>query len=191
MSNAAALAPGPLVAGSLGTLKGTNLGGKSVAVTFDGISATLLYDDAGQIDFQVPGVLTAKNSSQMVVTVDGVSSLPQTVPLMPLAPAIFPGAVLNQDSTVNSRNNAATAGTVLQIFATGLISPGNGVVTAKIHDRDDLIPLFADAAPGLIGVQQVNVVIPADLPAMPTEVKVCGIVAGQRLCSLPVPLFIQ
>ncbi len=191
VGNAAAVAPGPLVAGSLGTLKGTTLAGKSVAVAFDGGPATLLYNDAGQINFQVPSVLVGKNSSEMIVTVDGVSSVPQTVALMPVAPAIFPGAVLNQDSTVNSRNNPAPAGSVLQIFATGLISPGTGVVSAKIHDRDDLVPLYADAAPGLIGVQQVNVVVPADLPGMPSEVKVCGTMAAQRFCSLPVPVFIQ
>ncbi len=191
VSNAAALAPGPLVAGSLGTLKGTNLAGKSVAVAFDGVVATVLYGDSGQINFQVPDAVSAKNSSQMVVTVDGIGSLPQTVALAPIAPAIFPGAVLNQDSTVNSRSNPAAAGSVLQIFATGLLSPASVLATAKIHDRDDLVPLYADAAPGLIGVQQVNVLIPADLPGMQSEVKVCGMAAAQRFCSLPVPVFIQ
>ncbi len=187
VTNAAASLAGPLVAGSLGTVKGPNLSGKIIGVTFDGIPATLLYNDAKQINFQVPQALALKTSAQIVVTVDGISSAAQTVALAAEAPAIFPVGILNQDNGVNSRTNPAPAGSVVQIFSTGLISTGSEIVTAKIHDRDNLIPLYAGSAPGVPGVQQVNVAVPADLPAMMTEVKLCS--AG--VCSLPVAIYLQ
>ena len=187
ITNAAASVAGPLVAGSLGTIKGLNFGGRNVTVSLDGVPASLLYNDAKQINFQVPQALAPKTSAQLIVTVDGVSSAAQSVPLAAEAPAIFPGGILDQDNTLNSQMNPATVGSVVQIFATGLISTGSEVVTAKIHDRDNLIPLYSGPAPGVSGVQQVNVAVPADLPAMMTEVKVCS--AG--VCSLPIPIYIR
>ena len=85
--NAATFGVTPLVAGSLGTLMGSNLAGKNVAVTFDGLPATLLYTGASQINLQVPAGLAAKTSASLVVTVDGVSSAPQTVVLAPAWPS--------------------------------------------------------------------------------------------------------
>jgi len=70
VTNAATLTSGPLVAGSLGTIKGTNLAGTNVAVTFDGIPAPILYKSATQINFQVPVALAGKTSTQLLVTVD-------------------------------------------------------------------------------------------------------------------------
>lgn len=189
VTNAASLQAGPLVAGSLGTVKGGNFSGKTLAVAFDGIPATVLYSSATQINFQLPDALIGKTSAQLVITVDGVSSAAQTVALAPVAPAIFSGGILNQDSSVNSRTGPATPGSILQIFATGLISPdGTGVVAVKFPDRDSSIPLYAGAAPGIPGVQQVNVAIPADLAGPPTsEIKVCS---GDA-CSSPIAIYLQ
>ena len=161
--NAANFAVTPLVPGSLSTLFGANLSGKNVSVTFDGSAAILLYVGATQINLQVPASLGSKTSATLVVTVDGSSSAPLTVALAPVWPAIFPHAVLNQDYTENKAGTPAKAGSVLQIFATGI--PGSATVSVQIADRKNLIPLYAGAAPGLTGVQQVNVVIPADLAA--------------------------
>ena len=52
--NAATLQVAPLVPGSLATLMGSHFSGKSVAVTFDGTAATLLYSGDTQINLQVP-----------------------------------------------------------------------------------------------------------------------------------------
>ena len=103
MVNAATFAATPLVPGSLGTIKGSNLAGQSVAVTFDGLAAVLLYTSASQINLQVPAGLGAKTSATMVVTVDGSASAPQTVTLAPAGPSIFTGGVLNQDYSANAR----------------------------------------------------------------------------------------
>jgi uncharacterized protein (TIGR03437 family) len=58
----------------------------------------------------------------------------------------------------------------------------------KIHDREISQPDYAGPAPGLPGIQQVNVVIPGDLPTMQSEVLVCGSPVSSsdtRVCSKP------
>src|ERR1019366_2940518 len=113
--NAATLKVAPLVAGSLATLMGSHLSGKSVAVTFDGIPATLLYVSDTQINLQIPSALGSKDSTTLVVTVDGVSSTPQAIPLAVAWPAVFPHGVLNQDNRENTPSAAAKSGDILQI----------------------------------------------------------------------------
>ncbi len=171
-----------LVAGSLATIIGSHLAGQSVQVTFDGTPASLLYKSDQQINVMVPAALADKQTAKVQVIVDGLSSAMSDVSLVAAAPAIFPGAVLNEDYTPNSETAPASTGTVLQIFATGL--PANGPITARIHDRDVPVPQYGGPAPGLDGVQQVNIGIPPDLPTMQTYVYVCGgASADQQVCS--------
>jgi uncharacterized protein (TIGR03437 family) len=182
ISNAAYGEQHSLVAGSIATIMGSRLNGQSVQVTFDGTPATILYADAGQVNLLVPPALAGKQTANVVVTVDGHASAPAVVTMATAAPAIFPGAVLNQDYSVNSEARPAAAGSVIQIFATGL--PVAGVITAKVHDVTIQAPQYGGPAPGLSGVQQVNVTIPAHLPAMQTWVYVCGgPSANQQVCS--------
>ena len=107
--------------------------------------------------------------------------------VVPFSPAIFAGGVLNQNYSGNGPSSGAVPGSVIQIFATGL--SGAGSITAHIHDRDIAVPYYAGPAPGLPGVQQVNLVIPEDLAAMTTEVYVCA-TGATKTCSTPVPLTI-
>ena len=188
--NAASFARVPVVPGSLTTIMGSNFAGKNVSVTFDGLPALVSFSNATQINVLVPAGL--KSSAQLVVTVDGSSSPARAVMVAPFAPAIFSGAVLNQDGTVNSVNRGASPGSIIQIFATGL--SGSGTITGRIHDRDITVPYYAGPAPGLPGVQQIDLVVPADLPAMTTDLSVCGTNAAapfDKSCSVPVPLTIQ
>jgi uncharacterized protein (TIGR03437 family) len=187
--NAATFAVTPLVPGSLGTLLGANLAGKNVSVTFDGSVATLLYVGATQINLQVPPSLGSKTSATLVVTVDGSSSAPQTVALAPVWPAIFAHGVLNQDNTENKAGSGAKAGSVLQIFATGI--PASATVSLQIADRTNLIPLYAGLAPGLSGVQQVNVAVPGNLDAGTAQLVICGTVSLQQVCSAAYPVLVQ
>lgn len=189
VSNAAASAQTILVAGSLATVMGSRFAGNSIQVTFDGIPANVIFSNDRQINLQVPAALSGKTSSNLVVSVDGNAGPVTAVRLAPAAPAIFPGAVLNQDYGVNGESAVARSGSVLQIFATGL--PAAGVITAKIHDRIIPVPQYGGPAPGLAGVQQVNVVVPSDLPSMQTWVFVCGgPAADQQTCSDPAMVWI-
>jgi len=190
--NAASFQPVPLVAGSLATILGSNLNGMSVAVTFNAIPAKLLYTGASQINLQVPAELALKTTAQMIVTVDGQSAA-QTVALALVSPAIFNGGVLNQDNTLNSASQPAELGSVIQIFATGLLSPGSGTISASIAGRNIPTPSYAGPAPGIPGLQQVNLIIPADLPAGATPLQVCAVAAdpNQPVCGPQATVFVK
>ncbi len=176
---------GPVAPGSLASVWGSNLGGQHVSVTFNGTAATLLYSGPSQINLQVPASLSGQTSAQMVVTADSASSVPFTVPLTTLAPAVFTPGVLNQDNTVNSSANPAQLGTVLQIFGTGMPESG-ATVKVTLQNRGNLVPAYAGAAPGLLGVQQVNVAVPADLEGVTSNLTICVVGAGnQQYCSQP------
>lgn len=194
VTNGATFAPGPLSPGSIGTIKGSNLAGNRVSVAFDGIAADLLYTSADQINFVVPAELASKSEAQLVVTVDDRASAPRAVALAAIAPGIFAGGILNQDNSRNGSSTPAEVGSVIQIFITGLVSSETGRVWVKIHDRDQLVPLYADRAPGLPGVDQVNARIPFDLPAMTTEVVICASPAAdtqKQFCTPPAPLTLK
>jgi uncharacterized protein (TIGR03437 family) len=191
MTNAADFQPGPVVPGSLAVVWGSHLAGQNVAVTINGIAANLLYTGAQQINLRVPPSLSGQTSAQLVVTVDGASSAAVTVQLATASPAIFTPGVLNQDSSVNSLQNAAPMGSVLQIFGTGIPDSG-GAVTVSIQNRGNLKPLYAGAAPGLVGVQQVNVMVPADLQAGNANLVICvGGTNGQQSCSHAEPIALK
>jgi uncharacterized protein (TIGR03437 family) len=178
--NAATLQTAPLVAGSLATLMGSHLSGKSVAVTFDSLAATLIYTSDTQINLQVPPALGSTGSTSLVVTVDGVSSTPQAVPLAVAWPAVFAHGILNQDNLENTPTAAAKPGDILQIFATGI--PKLATVSVQIGDHKNLVPLYAGDAPTCPGVQQVNVAVPAGVTGT-LAVEVCATAGGQQYCS--------
>jgi uncharacterized protein (TIGR03437 family) len=187
--NAATFDVTPLVSGSLGTIIGSNLSGKTVTVTFDGQPADVLYDGADQINLRLPAGFETKTSATMVVTVDGVSSAPATVVLSPAWPSVFAGGVLNQDNSVNASGAGARAGTIVQIFATGI--PPGAIVSARIGAHDNLVPLYAGQAPDVPGVQQVNVAVPDDATAPTAQLVICATTGGRQYCSAAYSLTIQ
>jgi uncharacterized protein (TIGR03437 family) len=175
---------GPAVPGSISTLLGTQLLGTNVVVAFDGLPGQILFDSDKQINVVVPAGLGNKSSSQLVVTVDGNQTAPLTVSLAEFSPVIFTHGVLNQDGKVNRPDQPAHLPSVLQIFATGL--SGNGAITARVNGAVVDPPAFGGPAPGLVGVQQVNVQLPATLTGTTADVSVCGGIAGkpdQAVCS--------
>ena len=169
---------GPLVPGSLGTVFGQNLAGAVTRLTMDGVEGPILYAGSRQINFQVPAGLAGRVSAQLIVTVAGLQSTPRGVPLAAANPGLFPGGILNQDNSVNSAENPAEAGSVIQVYLTGL---GEAGATVRVHDRGFSEALYAGRAPGLIGVQQVNARIPADLQTITSDLVIC---AGTS-CSAP------
>lgn len=109
---------------------------------------------------------------------------PQTVPLGAFGPGIFKNGILDQNGLVNGANAPAKAGSILQIFATGL--SGVGSITARVNGAVIDSPVYAGPAPGIPGVQQVNVRLPAGLTGTTAAVEVCGGVssqADQATCS--------
>jgi uncharacterized protein (TIGR03437 family) len=160
-------------------------------VTIDGKTARVLFANADQINVQVPEQLSG-NSVQVVVASGDVSGDPVAVNVAAVNPGIFTPGIVNQDGSVNSANNPAATGSYVQIFATGLLPPdGSGIVEAKLHDQVLTTLPYAGPAPGIPGLQQVNLQIPAGWPTMTTEVLLCSSSGGARVCSAPVKIHMR
>jgi len=180
--NAATFATGPLAPGSIATLGGSQFAGQTVAVTFNGLPAQVLFSNAAQINLVVPAGLATVTSAQVIVTVDGTASAPFTVGLAPFAPGIFANGVLNQDYSVNSAQQPAAPGSIIQIYATGL--SGTGAITANIGSEVVTQPYYAGPAPGYTGLQQVDLILPSNLTGSSVNVSVCGgATAAKAVCS--------
>jgi uncharacterized protein (TIGR03437 family) len=139
---------------------GTELGG--VHVRANGLSAPLLYAAPGQINFVVPFGLSGEKVHMELYS--GTSLVAQFDKLLlPRHPGMFASgtpligqlAALNQDGSVNSATNPATAGSVISIFATGL-----GAMTPQLPDG--AVPLLPMNTPVVLPRVQVNSQ-PADL----------------------------
>jgi uncharacterized protein (TIGR03437 family) len=187
--NAATFAQAPVVPGSLATIFGSALTGKTVSASFNGLPATVSYSNATQINLLVPAALASLSSAQLSVSVNGQTSLPLTVPVAAFAPGIFSGAVLNADSTVNSIGNGAAAGSEIYFYATGL--SGSGTISVRFGSTEVTNLYYAGPAPGYPGVQQINVMVPAGLAGTNTALYACGTSNGAEVCSLPVPLAVK
>jgi uncharacterized protein (TIGR03437 family) len=170
----------------------TTLAGTTVTITgttttgapFSG-SAPLFYVSPTQINAQIPPNLTGTVTITVVSgTTTGVST---TVTLNAVSPGIFvasgtQGAILNQDYSANTSTNPAAAGSFILIYATGLgpTSPALAAgapgatsapfnltvdpVTVSINGQNATVA-FSGAAPGFVGLFQLNAQIPAGTPA--------------------------
>ena len=166
----------------------TALGGAQVMV--NGAAVPLFYVSPTQINFEMPPDLSG-TTAQVVVASNGVSGPPATMNLAPAAVGIFTigtggsgqGAVLNQDSSVNSAQNPASVGSAISIYATGLGTTNPPAITGQPAGSSPLsvtvatpvvmiggVPaevLFSGLAPGFVGLYQVNVQIPAGVTTGP------------------------
>jgi uncharacterized protein (TIGR03437 family) len=183
--NGATFATGAVAPGSMATLGGSQLSGKVVTVAFDGQDAKVLFANETQINVIVPASLGSKTSAQVVATVDGTPSAPLTAHLTPFAPGIFSDGVLDQDNTLNSAKQPAAPGSIIQIYATGL--SGAGAITAKIGTETVTHPYYGGPAPGITGMQQIDLIVPSNLTGASVDVSVCGGASSAKVvCSPPV-----
>jgi uncharacterized protein (TIGR03437 family) len=176
---------------------GTTLGG--VQVLFDGVAGAMLYAQSGQINAIVPFGVSGQPSTNVQVAYQSLTSASYSLPLQPAAPALFTasaagagqGAFLNQDYSVNSSSNPASAGTIVALFGTGgglfQTTLGDGTtagvtnlslpVTAQVGGATAQVE-YAGSAPGLVaGGVQINVKIPPGTAAgnVPIVVLVNGV----------------
>lgn len=157
------------------------LGGTQVLI--NGRIAPLLYASPLQINMQAPFGLTG-GAADVVVRINGVESAPVTVPLVEAAPGLF-AAALHADYTPVSAAAPARAGEPILLFASGLgavvgnitagtaaPAPQPGSSTGATVARPDVrvggrpaALLYSGLAPGFAGLYQVNITMPAGLPA--------------------------
>jgi uncharacterized protein (TIGR03437 family) len=195
VGNAASFLYGTVAPGSYAVIFGINLAGKQVGVTFNGLPAQVLYDSASQINLIVPAALGGQLGAAVIATVDGVTGNTFRVNLAPNVPGIFtPGIVNVADGTVNSADRPVTRGAFVSLYLTGLAIPVTGQVTVNIGGQMNLIPSFAGAQPTLPALDQVNIAVPASLPATPNPVSLQVCIpgpAGQPVCSNQTDLYIR
>ena len=162
----------------------TILGG--VSVTINGVAAPLLFVSGGQVNLQVP-FATSGTLATIALNNNGTTSNEVVVPVAQTSPAIFsvegtgfgPGTVVHSDDfKLVSEARPAAAGETVVIFLTGLgpldppIADGAPGPEAEPFSRttDSSIQvlfggeagtlLFSGAAPGFVGLYQINVTIP-------------------------------
>lgn len=148
-----------------------------VKVRFDGKPATLLSAGEAEILCIVPFGVAGQQASTVQVSYDGEVSNPVGVAVLPVSLEAL--AVVNPDSTVNSYDNPASAGSYVTIYVSGMgltdppgvdghLNPGPGrMVNPLTATLDNNVPaeiLYAGPAPGLVaGVGQINLALPASL----------------------------
>ncbi|MBM3747194.1 MAG: hypothetical protein FJW34_15510 [Acidobacteria bacterium] len=174
---------------------GTQLAG--VRVRFNGTEAPVLFARFDQVGAIVPHGLDDAAAARVSVEYAGVASNTITVPVARSSPAVFSmdstgrgqGAILNQDSSVNSAANPADRGSIVVLFGTGagqtdppgvdgrlalgvLPKPRLPVSVAIGGQAADI--LYAGAAPTLVaGFLQINARVPAGItPGTAVPVKV-------------------
>jgi len=211
--NTDAVSPGEIVA-----LFGDNMGPASIVtlqvsngtvtnllagtqVLFDGVAAPMVYTLKGQVSAVVPYGVAGKASTQVQVQYQDSVSNTWSVPVRAATPAIFsldstgvgPGAILNQDTSINSTGNPAARLSVIALYCTGggVTTPASAdgavigvpppvlsqspVVTVTIGGVNASVK-YAGTSPGTVaGLTQINVEVPAGLtPALawPVIVKI-------------------
>src|ERR1035437_4445881 len=203
--NTDAVSPGEIVA-----LFGDNMGPASIVtlqvsngtvtnllagtqVLFDGVAAPMVYTLKGQVSAVVPYGVAGKASTQVQVQYQDSVSNTLSVPVRAATPAIFsldstgvgPGAILNQDTSINSTGNPAARLSVIALYCTGggVTTPASAdgavigvpppvlsqspVVTVTIGGVNASVK-YAGTSPGTVaGLTQINVEVPAGLtPAL-------------------------
>jgi uncharacterized protein (TIGR03437 family) len=152
-------------------------------VLFDGVPAPVIYTQAGQASVIAPFSLEGQPTTRVVVEYVGFQSTPFSLPVVAAKPALFtadssgsgPGAILNQDNSVNTATNAAARESIVVLYMTGAgamtpagvegrvaagVSSLNQPVSVTINGAPATV-LYAGNAPGLVeGVVQVNVRLP-------------------------------
>jgi uncharacterized protein (TIGR03437 family) len=105
-----------------------------------------------------------------------------------LAPAIFSThGLLNADWSTNSPSNPADGGSQMQILSTGLMGSVSAPVFVKLYGRM-LTTTWAGPAPGLVGIDELVIDLPDDLPSVITQIAVCGYASANpsaEVCSPP------
>jgi len=187
-----AVAPGELVtiagtglgpeSGVAGLFNAAGLVANLVAgteVDFDNLAAPVFYAQSGQVTVQVPYSVAGNPTTHVAVLYLGKTAGTADLAVVDAAPGLFP-QVLNQDGSANSAANPAPRGSTITLSATGegLRNDANvsGLPAAAPYatpQQPVVLTIggavsaiaFAGAAPGQVGVLQVNAVAPQGPPS--------------------------
>jgi uncharacterized protein (TIGR03437 family) len=175
-----------------------NLEGSTV--TLNGVPMALVFASPGQINAALP--LDALGPATVRVTTSAGFAETQ-INIADVAPAIFPSAITHAGGTPVSATAPVTPGETLVIYMTGLgrvdgmIGAGQAApssplmrvvapVKVQIGATTPITPDFAGLTPGFVGLYQVNVHIPPDLPPMAYLLRVSenGIASNSQIIQV-------
>jgi uncharacterized protein (TIGR03437 family) len=225
VTNAASYATGAVSPGELVTLFGTAIGpttaayattdpatGKlattigGVQALFNGTPAPMIYASSTQVSAVVPYEMAPVVSPSVWIKYLGQTSNVLQLTSVTTAPGLFtqnasgsgPGAILNQDNSVNGPGNGAAKGSIVQVYMTGegqtrplgvtgaittpnlpppQVTPAPVLAVGVTINGQPALYVYAGEAPGLVaGMMQLNVQIPANAPSgdLPILVSVGG-----------------
>jgi len=191
------IGPATIAAGTLTSSNAFSTTAGNTQVTFDGVAAPVIYASSGQTSVMVPYGVSGRTVTTIRVSYQGVQSAPLIYNVTATAPGIYtqnesgtgPGAIENQDYSVNGPSRPAATGSAVAVYMTGegvtntlpadgAIAPGNGTglykpvlgVTATVAGIPATV-LYYGTAPGIVyGVMQVNLTIPANVPSGPQPI---------------------
>jgi uncharacterized protein (TIGR03437 family) len=221
MVNAASYNSGPISPGEMVTIFGTGIGpataayatvdpatGKlattvgGVQVLFSGVPAPMIYASSTQVSAVAPYEMASFANPSVRIEYAGQTSNADQVTLAVTAPGLFaqnasgggPGAILNQDNSLNGPAHPAAKGSIVQVYLTGegQTSPAGvtGAITTATLPPPQVTPepmqliqvsiggqqalwTYIGEAPGMVaGVMQLNVQIPAGVPSGPLSIQV-------------------
>jgi uncharacterized protein (TIGR03437 family) len=162
----------------------TSLGGTSVTVIDSagvGHAAPLYFISPSQINYQLPdGAAPGEATVSVFIGSDLVAI--GFVQIAPIAPSIFtlnssgggPAAALDAITSMPAPFNATQANgqpNIISVYGTGLGADAtdvDGNVSASVQaliDGNPVTALYAGQAPGLVGVNQFNIQLPAGIPS--------------------------
>jgi uncharacterized protein (TIGR03437 family) len=154
-----------------------------ISVMANGLPCPLYYAGASQINLQVPLAIAGDPVIFQVSSPNGSLSIP--LHLAPTAPGLWP-YILHPDPTGWTVDGKAARGSTVILYASGLGAVSPPVPTGAAAPPDTLSytvatpsvaiggsaaqVLFSGLAPSFVGVYQLNVVIPANIPAGPATI---------------------
>jgi len=168
-----------------------------LAVSINGSAATLLAATGTQLVFVVPAA-AAVGTAQLTVSQGGQTISSGQFPVTQAGPGLFavaptaaqPGAIVNEDYSLNSSASPAARGSVVQIFATGY-GPldGSGQAAASVWVGNlPAVVLSSGPAPGYPNLWQIKARIPDD-PTIAGQVPI--FVSTLGMVSNAVTVFVQ
>jgi uncharacterized protein (TIGR03437 family) len=156
--------------------------------TIGGQNVPLFFAMPGQVNVQIPWEMAGQTQVAIIATVNGVVSNTQSVPIVSFAPGIFSmdssgggqGAILiAPGAQLASAASPVSRGAYVSIFCTGLGPVTNQPATGAQGPANPLartiatttltiggvtaVVTYSGLAPGLVGLYQVNAIVPAAL----------------------------
>lgn len=185
----------------------TSLGGTQITV--NNVAAPILYSTPSQVSIQIPFEVAGQGTASVAVTVGGQTSAPRSINIAPTAPGFFTqnqagtgeAIVVHENGvTLVTPQNPARRNEVVVFYLTGLgvLDPplatgapaGANSAAAQVSlmfGTSNAVAEYAGAAPGFVGLNQINVRIPADAPAtrdVPVSITVDGRQANPVVISI-------